>query len=729
MHWVLQRQLKKLGLDKDTPPSPEAWSRLLDRICHTYTQTDQERYLLERSLLISSSEMKEQYTHLQETSATTLKAERDRLQTIIDTLALGFCLLSPEGIIVSINTEAQRLFNCEPEALVGCSLDSLMVDEDPAPEAKTTKVVFHAALTNEVVLKHRNMVLQCVHRHPFLASCAMTPVYEEDILTGFAFVFQDVTDRRAAEEEIKNLKEFYEQIIEEVPIELVAFDRQGRFVYASKQAISNPERRKWVVGKTQIEYYERYNRDVFNSKNPNAAAHKKRLALVGKTLEQKKTQQIEESFITPDGRTLHFMRYMTPIKDEQGNVRLTVGVGVNITEQKQAEEALRQSEKLHSIVANNFPNGNLYIFDRNLRYKFADGTMLARYGLSKEQVEGKTVHEVWPEDVIEDLSTLYQAVLDGETLQRERQYLGHIIHLHLLPIRDENGHIYAGMEIAQDITHQKQYEKALIEAKERAEEAAQLKSNFLANMSHEIRTPLTSILGFASLLRDEITNGEVNEYADYIMKGGNRLMGTLNSVLDLAQLDSKTLTLRPESVELSALLLEETNLLLSICESKGLTMHVACADTPVYVELDRGCWHRIIQNLVSNAIKFTSKGFIRVSLDATPDQAIIRVQDTGQGIDVQFLPHLFHEFEQESKGFNRSHEGVGLGLTITKRLVDLLKGTIEVESTPGIGSTFTVKLPRKPAEHHPMTATEKRPHPNHPQELRRNVDSLAPPAA
>ena len=246
----------------------------------------------------------------------------------------------------------------------------------------------------------------------------------------------------------------------------------------------------------------------------------------------------------------------------------------------------------------------------------------------------------------------------------------------------------------QNITRRKQYEIELVGAKERAEEMNRLKSAFLANMSHEIRTPLTPIIGFAELLKDEIKDDDALELITMIHNSAARLKQTLTSVLDLAQLESKSMTLQPEQVELASELAEITQIHVLKAEEKGIDLRVDLPPRPVPATIDPGAFQRVVFNVVSNAVKFTGSGHVRVRLEASDREMTLTVADTGIGIRPEVQEKIFQAFKQESEGLRREYEGSGLGLAITKQLVEMMGGTIEVESVKGEGATFTICLPR-----------------------------------
>ena len=249
------------------------------------------------------------------------------------------------------------------------------------------------------------------------------------------------------------------------------------------------------------------------------------------------------------------------------------------------------------------------------------------------------------------------------------------------------------LSLGRDVEAQRTYEQGLIEAREQAIETARVKSAFLASMSHEIRTPLTAVIGFAELLLDEV-DPESRGLVEAIEAGGQRLLSTLNSVLDLARLDAHREVLRPQPLDAVAHIEQTVALLAPLAAERGLVLGVSSTSEGAPANLDPGALDRILTNLIGNAIKFTETGGVTVEVDIEADTLALRVVDTGIGISEDFLPELFTEFRQASEGDARSHEGTGLGLAITKRLVELMGGSITVESTWGVGTAFTILLPR-----------------------------------
>lgn len=231
----------------------------------------------------------------------------------------------------------------------------------------------------------------------------------------------------------------------------------------------------------------------------------------------------------------------------------------------------------------------------------------------------------------------------------------------------------------------------LARAKKKAEESDRLKTSILQNMSHETRTPLTSILGYAEMIAENAENSQ--EIASYIQRGGRRLMETISSVLDLAQLEGGSATLKPQSLDLCEVVSDAVTSEAAQAKEKGIDLGVSLEESPIHINVDREAIQRVIKQLVKNAVQFTERGEVQVYVRRGSEEVVVQVNDTGPGMDAAFLQLAFEPFRQESTGHGRKHEGVGLGLTITKHLVELMEGRITVTSKKGEGCQFTLRLP------------------------------------
>ncbi|TAL67833.1 MAG: PAS domain-containing sensor histidine kinase [Bacteroidetes bacterium] len=240
-------------------------------------------------------------------------------------------------------------------------------------------------------------------------------------------------------------------------------------------------------------------------------------------------------------------------------------------------------------------------------------------------------------------------------------------------------------------------ERDLIEAKEKAEEMNKLKSNFLANMSHELRTPMGGIIGFTRIIKDNYKDDDLQELAALILQSGSRLMETLNLILDISRIEAGKLYEEYSEFDIINTTKDVIERYREEANEKNLFINTKFKTGSIRFVNDERLLYQSVNNLISNAIKFTNTGGITIEIFEEKEQdkefAIIKVNDTGIGIPESKLNLIWEEFRQASEGLNRSYEGTGLGLTVTKMFVEKMSGEITVESIVDKGSTFTIKIP------------------------------------
>ncbi len=382
---------------------------------------------------------------------------------------------------------------------------------------------------------------------------------------------------------------------------------------------------------------------------------------------------------------------------DDGTIEKMVGTVQDLTERHKMEERLRASEERFRGLFEEAALG-IALLGPDGTIVEANPELASMLGVAPEALHGHSFFALaHPEDRAEDKER-FAALVRGERDRYEVEkrfvrpddtvFWGRVtVSPHKGPGRPE------AIGMVEDISSQRASERQLREAKREAEEASRLKSALLANMSHEIRTPLTSIIGFTGVLEDHLS-GTNARYARLAHQGGKRLMDTLDSVLQLSKLEAGVTTPDTERVDLVEQARRTCALFESQAEEAGVDLRFESAVDALHGRWASTAVQRVLSNLLSNAIKFTpSGGTVTVRIDRSDDRAAMVVEDTGVGISEEDRSRIFEAFTQESEGLQREHEGSGLGLAIVQRLVDLIGGQIDLESTKGEGTCFTVRLP------------------------------------
>ncbi|MFB6279890.1 MAG: ATP-binding protein, partial [Salinibacter sp.] len=522
---------------------------LLFSIIHDITAREEAREKLRRS--------EERWRRL-------VESNRDPIQITVD------------GTIRYINPAGARIFGAEaPEEIIGRSPTDFAAEPDVLEKLRARNRQLDRGEPTEP-MEHTIQRLDGEERT--VVSYSQPIEYKGE--SAAQTVIRDVTEQREAEEELRHLKDFYEQVLNAMPIDLAIFGPEGRYEYVTPSAISDPERREHVIGMTDVEYARMRGHDV--------DAARRRLNTIRRVARTRETEQFEETIEDHDGNPRHFIRFVTPVVQD-GAVVNVLGYGLEITQRKQTEMKLR-------------------------------------------------------------------------------------------------------------------------DAKEQAEASLAAKERFLATMSHEVRTPLNAVLGMAQLLaRTDLTEDQ-RSYLQSIRFSGNTLLTLLDTVLDFAKLEAGEVDLEQVAFDPVRLAHHVRDMLRSKAKESDLDFRIeADPQLPTSVVGDAARVGQILTNLGSNALKFTDDGSVVICVEEGPASAApaedseaptwitFRVEDTGIGIPPEQQDRIFGHFNQADTDTGETRketrEGTGLGLAIVQTLVDQMGGTIDLESTPGEGSVFTVRLP------------------------------------
>ncbi len=328
---------------------------------------------------------------------------------------------------------------------------------------------------------------------------------------------------------------------------------------------------------------------------------------------------------------------------------------------------------------------------------------LAICGRNAEEVLGLPITQFIPPDEQPRILKIWEQFLRHETVHDSIEI--EIVHElgHRVPVSAGFSWIELDEEPAvivflRDISERRHTEQALIEARLEAEEISHIKSNILSNFSHELRTPLHSILGFSSLLAEEIKDKALREYALSIERSGQRLLATVTSIIEIAQLESGVGEMELYPMPIAEVLEAESLAFKPLVEERGIEFHVDIPRRDLIVLIEKNRFRKAFEKILHNALKFTEEGEIRIELAledgiSNIQQAVIRVRDTGIGMSPEFVRTAFEKFKQESSGFNRSYEGTGLGLPIARSYIRQINGTIDLSSEPGVGTLVTIRFP------------------------------------
>jgi len=513
---------------------------------------------------------------------------------------------------------------------------------------------------------------------------------------GIQGIFWDVTQRKRIEEELAYERDLLRALLDKIPDRISFKDVQCRFIrcsaaMAKRLGAGDP---KEVIGKTDFDFHPREQaQEYFNDEQ--------RILLTGQPIINKLERQTDA-----DGKEIWASVTKVPIYSRAGTVTGLIGLSRDITQLKEAEQALRRAEEKYRTIYENSIEG-IFQTKPDGHFISANPALARLYGYTStdELVTALTdiEHQLYVDPARrEEFSRLMRengevSGFESQIYRKDKSVIW--INESARNVKDADGNTLYYEGIVENVTSRKQAELEHDKARQAALESARTKAQFLANMSHEIRTPMNAITGMTDLLTDTKLTPEQREYVETIRDGTENLIGIINEILDFSKIEAGKLTLEVIDFDLRDAVESTAEMLAERAHKKGVEL--VCwieQGVPDRLPGDPVRFRQILTNLVSNAVKFTERGEVLVRASRrgeTPERVTVRfeVKDTGIGISPEAMSRIFTEFTQGDGSTTRKYGGTGLGLTISKQLVQLMQGEIGVDSVDGQGSTFWFELP------------------------------------
>ncbi len=602
---------------------------------------------------------------------------------LVETINDVIFTLDIQGTILYINPVVEQIFGYAASEVIGQPFSRFIYPEDlPGVFASFEHSIEGKLEPFEFRVLNKANQIRIVRTSSRL-------LWKDDLKIGLTGILTDITERSRAEEASKKSEERLNLTLDAVNDGIWDWDlRTGDAVFSRLYFT--------MLGYEPYEFpqnYESWKRLVHPEDIIRAVQN------INESIENGRGYAIEIRMRTKSGGWRWILsRGMMVERDAEGRPVRMVGTHSDITERKRVEEELQNSRSLLLAITEGTTDA-IYAKDIQGRYLIANSGVARFVGKSQAEIIGQDDRALFSEADADQIMAGDRRVMDkGQTLTYE-EFLTLADGLHTFlaikgPMRDASGEVIGLFGIARDITDRKKYEEMLLKAKEAAEEATRAKSEFLANMSHEIRTPMNAVIGTTCLLQCESLTPEQREYAETIRSSGEALLSIINDILDLSKSEEGMMELECQPFNLQRRIEATLDFVSLRASEKGLKLTCIIEDdVPSVIMGDPTRLGQILTNLLNNAVKFTERGKVTVSVSGrkqedTTYEIHFEVKDTGIGIPEDKIERLFQPFSQVDASTTRKYGGTGLGLAISRKLVNLMGGRIWVESIAGIGSTF-----------------------------------------
>lgn len=527
------------------------------------------------------------------------------------------------------------------------------------------------------------------------------PLYDKDgKLLGIQGISRDVTEKYNYEKTIKDQQSQIKTLTENIPFPIWLKDIEGNYLLVNKSY-----EEFYGVKLEEIKGLKPLN--LLQKNNIFSPEETENLRAEDEKILKEKTIIHSTNMIKIDGKDHYVEITKSPILDNNGDVIGIAGISRDVTEKYNYEKTIRTQRLQLNAVINNIPFP-IWLKDTDGRYLLINKAYGSFLRLTKEDVIGSKSLEVATKNKYYDISLVEEFASEDKKVIEEKIVINTAKHTKLFgkeyfveitkcPILDNNGEAIGIAGISVDMTNHKLYEDELVEARLLAEESNRTKSEFLANMSHEIRTPMNGIMGFIQLLSETILNDEQKDFVNEAKKSSEILLKLLNDVLDLSKIEAGKMTMESISFNIRYVIEDVATLASSNASKKNIEMSALChSNVPNKVIGDPCRLKQVLNNFVNNAIKFTENGEIIISVKLLEKEnenrkvkLLFEVKDTGIGISQENQTKIFEAFTQADSSTTRKYGGTGLGLTISKNIINMMNGEVSVTSKENEGSTFS----------------------------------------
>lgn len=699
IHKLLARQIRKNEID-----SSGLNEKLVSDISQAYVSYEEKIKLLENIIEVSQKELlkanselrritleqeliiEDKIKELSETNSHLVET-KNKMLTIFDSVEEAIISTSLNGIITFASPNISKVLSFKFQNLNGIDILSFF-----------SKLGLSAGILSELQINYIQEV-ELAHSSSFFSITQNKDFKEKGFLV---YTFRNITKDKESARQLKNQKDFYENILENMPADIALFSRDHRYIYLNSKAIKDPERRAIILGKTDLEYAEALGRD------PQFAIE--RMSIFQEAVRSKKIIEFDDRIKTPEGKTKIVHRQFNPFLKPDFQEDYVMGFGIDITELLETQEKLRENEKQLRLVMESSHDA-IFALDENEQVIFFNSSCKNIFEWENDEIQGRRFDELLVPVGGEKLSKL----IDSKTADYSKRFfeLGLktkrgkklVIELNIISVLTEsNQSIF--ICFGRDITDQKIAERKIKELNNNLELKVQERTRelqiankemelFSYSVSHDLKSPLRAITGYANILEEDYNtnlDSEGQHFLSEVIRNANRMSHLIDSLLSFSRLGKKEV--RKINFDLDELVKSVIHDL-----TPFENPHSSISMEPLgSAYADPDLIRQVFSNLIGNALKYSSKKeipLIQISASEGELETTIKIADNGAGFNMDYYDKLFGVFQRLHS--DKEFQGTGVGLALTQKIITKHGGRIWANSEQHVGSVFFFTLPKNTA--------------------------------